>query len=328
MFLKIKADISQEEANTLMQTLESLIPKLKFEIESFQLMLGILYSRDHEKHELFHEFHDEVMTRLESEMEWLHDKVGKYNNIMRQLTGTETVDLRDTLESTVDIGDAVNERRFTFMKYVRSIMELAGTKPSEAELQAFAQEHDGEDLDSHMRDAIDAINEAIREERGDTEEDPKDLARKADEAQLANLKETLDLQVKSFAMLLGTTLSGSGDIGFKEQADEVKALCRKEKEWIEKRLESVQEDMDIIFTEDDEYNGSDKSKATWDISEFLAELHDRRDRLLTYMSNIIKANGMYPTEEGIEKIMSRHKGKSEYEALKDVVHEFEKKIGL
>ena len=165
MILKVDASISQDEADEMLNKILEMIPKLKFEIESYQMLLGILSTDCEKNHEMFGQFFDEVENRAKAEFNWTCDKAENYNAIVEALKGIDTVDLAKIGTDVVELGCTVQERRKDFSQYLRGILELTGKGPTEEELEEFSRTHTPEECENTMQNMLDKFMNFVNEER-------------------------------------------------------------------------------------------------------------------------------------------------------------------
>ena len=318
MILKVDASISQDEADEMLNNVLEIIPKLKFEIESYQMLLGILSTECEKNHEMFGQFFDEVENRAKAEFNWTCDRAEEYNAIVEALKGIDTVDLAKIGTDAVELGCTVQERRKDFSQYLRGILELTGKGPTDEELEEFSRTHSPEECENTMQNMLDKFKDFVKEERkkeGVEEEEDHYI-----QDQILNVKNTVELHSKAYAQFLGSVLGGGADSSLLDQASEVRDRCAAEKEWMESRLSEVSSAMGVITSFEDQ-TPLTMHQALTTVSKFLVELQERRHELVVYIGNILKAHGTYPSAEDVQEHLSKYKGMDAEERLRALVEE-------
>lgn len=319
MILKVDASISQDKADEMLNKILEMIPKLKFEIESYQMLLGILSTDCEKNHEMFGQFFDEVENRAKAEFNWTCDRAEEYNTIVGALKGIDTVDLAKIGTDAVELGCTVQERRKDFSQYLRGILELTGKGPTEEELEEFSRTHSPEECENTMQNMLDKFKNFVKEERKkegkEEEEDDHYL-----QDQIVNVKNTVDLHTKAYAQFLGSILGGGADSSLLDQASEVRDKCAAEKKWMESQLSEVSSAMGVI-TSFENQSPLAMHQALNTISKFLVELQQRRHELVVYIGSILKAHGTYPSAEDVQEHLDKYKGMDAEERLRALVEE-------
>jgi hypothetical protein len=149
---------------------QELIPQLKFEIEKFMMLLSMMdIHAEAGTSNLLKEYQDEVRERISQDKDWLMVRVDEYNDILREISGSneEPLDLDDLYQDIIALGETVDDRLSLFARYLKGILELTDSWTERDDKDMETLRRDQEQGKAWMEDLIDQFHQFVKEHKNE-----------------------------------------------------------------------------------------------------------------------------------------------------------------